>query len=248
MIYDETVKAALQAMKETRKPQGIFYNHDLGLPGWGCFTTFPLELWKRSAATGKKDMTLLYVVHDPTQCRTDYVGMTAEDSRMSAKCAAYARELAAEHLQTLRQEKKAGGVRENPPASAVMRLNRSDLVAARLAELRKEQAAERMDGMDTAPRLLPCGHHDREHSADACDTCEDMPKGKAVRSTDPRKPAIMEALKKASDCSKVTNVVQVDAHAFVGRCMKPARKNGGRGCEYVSAGYFLVNLPTVSAQ
>ncbi len=43
-------------------------------------------------------------------------------------------------------------------------------------------------------------------------------KGRAVPSYDPRKPAVMAALKKASNCRKVTQVVEAYG-GFVGNCL-----------------------------
>jgi hypothetical protein len=44
-------------------------------------------------------------------------------------------------------------------------------------------------------------------------------KGKNVVSYDPRKPAIMVALKRASGCRKVTMVKELAAGGFTGNCM-----------------------------
>lgn len=43
--------------------------------------------------------------------------------------------------------------------------------------------------------------------------------GKPVRSKDPRKPAVMAALKAASGCRKVTMVEELKAGGFSGNCM-----------------------------
>lgn len=46
----------------------------------------------------------------------------------------------------------------------------------------------------------------------------DSAKGKSVHSRDPRKPAIVAALKKASNCRKVTTVCETSA-GFTGNCI-----------------------------
>lgn len=51
---------------------------------------------------------------------------------------------------------------------------------------------------------------------------------KSVSSRDPRKPAIVAALKEASNCRKVTNVAQVGPDHFQGNCMWP---NEGKSIE-----------------
>lgn len=52
---------------------------------------------------------------------------------------------------------------------------------------------------------------------------------KPVKSTDPRKPAIVAALKKASGCSKITNVkeyIETATHAqFSGDCLRKMDNN-----------------------
>lgn len=61
---------------------------------------------------------------------------------------------------------------------------------------------------------------------------ESAPKGKPVKSSDPRK----AALKAASGGGKITNVVECKDGSFAGHCMA----SGKRG--YDSLGYFAVTL------
>jgi hypothetical protein len=44
---------------------------------------------------------------------------------------------------------------------------------------------------------------------------------KPIKSTDPRKPAIVAALKRASNCRKVTSVRQIGESEYAGDCMNP---------------------------
>lgn len=46
-------------------------------------------------------------------------------------------------------------------------------------------------------------------------------RGKNVTSSDPRKPAIVAALKAVSACRKVTSVVEVAPNTYQGNCMNP---------------------------
>jgi hypothetical protein len=59
---------------------------------------------------------------------------------------------------------------------------------------------------------------------EAYPTIPGLSKGKAVPSYDPRKPAILAALKKASNCRKVTSVREGKT-GFYGNCLNP--NNGG---------------------
>jgi hypothetical protein len=70
---------------------------------------------------------------------------------------------------------------------------------------------------------------------------------KPVKSTDPRKPAIMAALKKASGCTKVTGVQQNGENLFSGACMKMRKMPCPQGSDvYLSKwehlGVFEVTL------
>ena len=65
---------------------------------------------------------------------------------------------------------------------------------------------------------------------------ETAPKGKSVKSSDPRKAAVVAALKAASGGSKITSVVERKDGSFAGHCMA----SGKRG--YDSLGYWAVEL------
>lgn len=59
---------------------------------------------------------------------------------------------------------------------------------------------------------------------------------RAVKSKDPRKPAIVAALKRSSGGTKVTNVVQTGEFQFSGDCM---RKHGDK-THWVHLGTFTL--------
>jgi hypothetical protein len=44
---------------------------------------------------------------------------------------------------------------------------------------------------------------------------------KHIKSTDPRKPAIVAALKQKSGCRKVTTVLEIAPGVYEGNCMNP---------------------------
>lgn len=68
---------------------------------------------------------------------------------------------------------------------------------------------------------------------------EGVAKGKSVKSSDPRKPGIVEALKAASGAGKVTSVVECKDGSFAGHCMVRDDKPRGRG-GYDSVGWWSV--------
>lgn len=67
---------------------------------------------------------------------------------------------------------------------------------------------------------------------------------KNVTSYDSRKSAIMEALKRASGGTKITNVVELESGKFAGHCMKMGRNEYG-GKSYLSLGTFTVEIASM---
>jgi hypothetical protein len=67
-------------------------------------------------------------------------------------------------------------------------------------------------------------------------------KGKHVHSRDPRKPAIVSALKTLSGASKVTLLKEVAPGIFEGSCLE--YKPEGGGSAYVALGRYTVDLRT----
>lgn len=67
---------------------------------------------------------------------------------------------------------------------------------------------------------------------------------KHVHSQDPRKPKIVEALKRKSGGTKVTLLVEVEPGLFEGKCMKPATTTEqtwyGAIKRYEEVGFFRV--------
>jgi hypothetical protein len=63
----------------------------------------------------------------------------------------------------------------------------------------------------------------------------EVAKGKAIASYDPRKPAIMAALKRASNCRKVTTVRELKTGGFTGNCMYPNSSGIVEGFWFVPA-------------
>ena len=70
------------------------------------------------------------------------------------------------------------------------------------------------------------------HTPTAASISPDEAKGRAVASYDPRKPAVMVALKAASNCRKITQVRELKNGGFSGNCLNPNR--GG------TPGYWFV--------
>lgn len=59
-------------------------------------------------------------------------------------------------------------------------------------------------------------------------------KGKHVRSTDPRKPAIVAAMKRSTGATKITLVREVTPGVFEGNCLKSARAIGTGAAMFVT--------------
>lgn len=77
---------------------------------------------------------------------------------------------------------------------------------------------------------------------------ETEPKGgKAVKSTDPRKEAIVAALKAASGATKITSVKVLADGTATGNCLAvvqtPYRFGFRRHASYTSLGWFVVPAP-----
>jgi hypothetical protein len=69
---------------------------------------------------------------------------------------------------------------------------------------------------------------------------------KPIKSNDPRKPAIVSALKRKSGGTKVTNVREIGPNMFSGDCLK--RPQGGNPAAYHPADRAWLNLGTFEVE